>query len=69
MNPLLEHYMSSLMALKKELPRREPGSFRESFIYVVWFIKFKNKNNVPRFAFRMFTLLVGLCGAKQKLWL
>ena len=33
------------------------------------FIKFKYKNNVPRFAFRMFRLLVGLCGAKQKLWL
>ena len=27
------------------------------------------KNNVPRFAFRMFTMLVGLCGAGQKLWL
>ena len=69
MDPLLEHYMPSLMALKKALPGRQPGSFRESFIYVVCFYKLKNKNNVPRFAFRMFTLLVGLCGAKQKLWL
>ena len=69
MDPLLEHYMPSLMALKKALPGRQPGSFRESFISVVCFYKFKNKNNVPRFAFRMFTLLVGLCGAKQKLWL
>ena len=67
MDSLLGHYMPSLMALKKVLPGRQPGSFRESFIYVVWFIKFKNKNNVPRFAFRMFTLLVGLCGARQKL--
>ena len=70
MDPLLEHLMPSLMALKKALPGRQPGSFRESFFFMLWaFIKFKNKNNVPRFAFRMFTLLVGLCGAKQKLWL
>ena len=69
MDPLLEHYMPSLMALKKALPGRQPGSFRESFISVVRFIKFKNKNNVLRFAFRMFTMLVGLYGAGQKLWL
>ena len=69
MDPLLEHYMPSLMALKKALPGRQPGSFRESFISVVCFIKYKNKNNVPRLAFRMFTLLDGLCGARQKLWL
>ena len=69
MDSLLEHYMPSLMALKKALPGRQPGSFRESFIYVCAFIKFKNKNNVPRFAFRMFRFLVGLCGARQKLWL
>ena len=68
MDPLLEHYMPSLMALKKALPGRQPGSFRESFISVVCFYKVY-KNNVPRFAFRMFTLLVGLYGAGQKLWL
>ena len=27
-DPLLEHYMPSFMALKKELPGRQPGSFR-----------------------------------------
>ena len=43
MDPLLEHYMPSLMALKKALPGRQPGSFRESFISVVCFIKFKKK--------------------------
>ena len=37
MDPLLEHYMPSLMALKKALPGRQPGSFRESFISVVCF--------------------------------
>ena len=30
---------------------------------------FASKNNVPRFAFRIFTMLVGLYGAEQKLWL
>ena len=55
MDSLLEHFMPSLMALKKALPRRQPKSFRELFISVVDFIKFRNKNNVPRFAFRMFT--------------
>ena len=34
MDPLLEHYMPSLMALKKALPGTQPRSFRESFIYV-----------------------------------
>ena len=34
MDPLLEHYMPSLMALKKALPGRQPGSFIESFISV-----------------------------------
>ena len=33
----LEHYMPSLMALKKALPGRQPGSFRESFISVECF--------------------------------
>mgnify|MGYP005825294537 CR=1 FL=1 len=36
---LLEHYMRSLMALKKALPGRQPGSFRESFISVVCLYK------------------------------
>ena len=70
MDPLLEHYMPSLMALKKELPGRQPRSFRESFISIAFFYKvLKNKNNVPRFAFRMFTMIVGLYDAGQKLWL
>ena len=34
---LLEHYMPSLMALKKALPGRQPGSFRGSFISVEFF--------------------------------
>ena len=34
-----EHYMPSLMALKKALLGRQPGSFRESFISVVCFHK------------------------------
>ena len=37
MDPLLEHFMPSLMALKKALPGRQPGSFRESFISVECF--------------------------------
>ena len=36
-DPLLEHYMPSLMALKKALPGRQPRSFRESFISVECF--------------------------------
>ena len=47
MDPLLEHYMPSLMALKKALPGRQPGSFRESFISVECFyivLKQRNKN-------------------------
>ena len=39
MDSLLENYMPSLMALKKALPGRHPGSFRESFISVVCFYK------------------------------
>ena len=34
---LLKHYMPSLMALKKALPGRQPGSFRESFISIECF--------------------------------
>ena len=37
MDQLLEHFMPSLMALKKALPGRQPGSFRESFISVECF--------------------------------
>ena len=69
MDPLLEHYMPSLMALKKALPGRQPEVLESHLFLLCAFIKFKNKNNVPRFSFRMFTLLVGLCGARQKLWL
>ena len=36
-HPLIEHYMPSLMALKKALPVRQPRSFRESFISVECF--------------------------------
>ena len=43
MDPLLEHYMPSLMALKKALPGRQPGSFRESFISVECFYIVRNK--------------------------
>ena len=38
---LLEHYMPSLMALKKALPGRQPGSFRDSFISVECFHSWK----------------------------
>ena len=47
MDPLLEHSMPSLMALKKALPGRQPGSFRESFIYVECFYKVL-KNGEPK---------------------
>jgi hypothetical protein len=36
---LHHHFMPSLMALKKALPGRQPGSFRESFISVECFYK------------------------------
>ena len=38
--------MPSLMALKKVLPGRQPRSFRESFILVCAFIKFKKKKYI-----------------------
>ena len=38
-DPLLEHYMPSLMALKKALAGRQLGSFRESFISIGSFYK------------------------------
>ena len=45
MDSLLEHYMPSLMALKKALQGRQPGSFRESFISVeCFYIVQKQKN-------------------------
>ena len=69
MDSLLEHYMPSLMALKKALPGRQPGSFKSHLFLLCAFIRLKNKNNVPRFSFKMFTLLVGLYDAGQKLWL
>ena len=46
MDPLLDHFMPSLMALKKVLLGRQPGSFRESYISVECFyrvLKQKNK--------------------------
>ena len=51
MDSLLEHSMPSLMALKKALPGRQPGSFRESFISVECFYrvqKQKNKEGNPK---------------------
>ena len=55
MDPLLEHYMPSLMALKKALPGRQPGSFRESFISVECFyrvLKQKIKRGTQNFSKR-----------------
>ena len=46
MDSLLEHYMPSLMALKKALPGRQPGSFRESFIYFECFYKALKQKNI-----------------------
>ena len=46
MDPLLEHFMPSLMALKKALPGRQPGSFRESFISVKCFYKVQKQKNI-----------------------
>ena len=43
MDSLLEHYIPSLMALKKVLPGTQPGSFRESFISDVCFYIVQNK--------------------------
>jgi len=40
---LLEHFMPSLMALKKVLPGRQARSFRESLISTSAFEKLKNK--------------------------
>ena len=52
MDSLFEHYMPSLMALKKALPGRHPGSFRESFISVECFYKVQKQKNIegnPKF--------------------
>ena len=38
--------MPSLMALKKALLGRQPGSFRESFIYVEFFYKVQKQKNI-----------------------
>ena len=46
MDPLLEHSMPSLMALKKAPPGRQPGSFRESFISVECFYKVLKQKNI-----------------------
>ena len=48
MDSLLEHYMPSLMALKKALPGRQPGSFRESFISVECFYRVLTKEGNPK---------------------
>jgi hypothetical protein len=42
---LLEHFMPSLMALKKALPDN-PVVFESHFILLSAFIKFKNKKNI-----------------------
>ena len=46
MDSLLEHFMPSLMALKKGLLGRQPGSFRESFISVECFYKVLKQKNI-----------------------
>ena len=46
MDSLLEHHMPSLMALKKALPGRQPGSFRESFISAECFYKVLKQKNI-----------------------
>ena len=46
MDPLLEQYMHSLMALKKALSGRQLASFRESFYSVVCFYEVYKQNNI-----------------------
>ena len=46
MDPLLEHYMPSLMALKKALPGRQPEVLESHLFLLSAFIKFKNKKNI-----------------------
>ena len=43
---LLEHFMPSLMALKKAMPGKQPGSFRESFISVECFYKVQKQKYI-----------------------
>ena len=43
MDPLLEHFMPSLMALKNALPGDNPKVLESHFILLCAFIKFKNK--------------------------
>ena len=43
MDPLLEHFMPSLMALKKALPGRQPEVLGSHLFLLSAFIKFKNK--------------------------
>ena len=45
MDPLLEHYMPSLMALKKALPGDNPEVLESHLFLLSAFIKFKNKKN------------------------
>ena len=46
MDPLLEHYMPSLMALKKALPGDNPEGLESHLFLLSAFIKFKNKKNI-----------------------
>ena len=43
MDPSLEHFMPSLMALKKALPGRQPEVLESHLFLLSAFIKFKNK--------------------------
>ena len=43
MDSLLEHYMPSLMDLKKVLPGRQPEALESHLFLLSAFIKFKNK--------------------------
>ena len=50
MDPLLEHYMPSLMASKKALPGRQPGSFKSHLFLLsaLYRLKTKNKEGNPK---------------------
>ena len=77
MDSLLEHYMPSLMALKKALPGRQPGSFRESFISAECFYIVQKKRGTQNFSKRKVKVretsivevgeLLELCSCSQKL--
>ena len=49
MDSLFEHFMPSLMDLNKALPGRQPGSFRESFIYFECNKKINKEGNLTLF--------------------